>query len=274
MEKKMSWKAFSKKLFDPILTDADPGYYVLYGADIPTDQKKRFMVAWSTFYNIGLAAKGSQFNDKKFWVYLNSVYDTATRASERRHFRGKAGRAALTQWEQKFKQPEKLVDHMFGKDYFIVRENAREVKQMGEYFVWKFADVQERVFGIPCDFTDAASYSPKVPRQGAEIIAPGIDIEKTYEMIAEYMNDLGMVAPPRNDRPMNMQEAETVCCVYKQYLNNKWVHGSRTAKATRSLLALRSDTGDHMLHVLHHKIGTKFKDMGSWAEEKLDQLGH
>jgi hypothetical protein len=269
----MSWRTFAKLLFK--LEDADPGYMLLARADIPHEQKLRFMTAWCTFYNPGIAAAASERTGRRFWSYLYQQYPTAKRASERRHFRGNQGLRAMRSWERSFPNPENLTTFMQGETYFEVAKQAKKVAQIGEYFIWKFADVQERVFRISCDFPDgAAAKSPKVPQQGARLIAPDASVLQTYNHIAAYLNSFSMDSPPWYDRPMNMQEAETVCCVYKQYRNGKWAPHTRTAKATKSLLGTRSETGDLMLEVLHSQTKVPFKEMNQWQEQVLAQLGH
>jgi hypothetical protein len=269
----MSWQKFAKIMFK--LEDADPGYMLLARANIKDDQKKRFMTAWCAFYNPGIAAAASEYHGRYFWDYLRSEYPTAKRASERRHFRGNAGLKAMDSWQTMFPKPEAMVDHMTGSDYFVVAKKAKTVALIGDYFVWKFADVQERVFRLPCAFPDeAAAKSPKVPQQGALLIAPEATVLHTYNRIARYLNDAGMKSPPWYDRPMNMQEAETVCCVYKQYRNGKWCPYSRTAKATRSLLAKPSKTAEEMLSSLHAFTNVGRKEMDQWQQEVLAKLGH
>ena len=269
----MSWKQFAKTLFE--IEDADPGYMLLGRAKISLPQKRRFMAAWCAFYNPGIAAKASEYEGELFWRYLRTQYATAKRASERRHFRGKAGLDALKTWQERFTLPEAMVSYMVASDFFKVQYRAKSVPQIGVYFVWKFADVQERVFRIPCAFPpEAAKHSPSVPQQGAKRIAPDLTVGETYAMIADYLNDLGMRSPPWYDRPMNMQEAETVACVYKQYVNGKWCPHSRTAKATRSLLATPSDTGEVLLKALHTRTGVRRKEMDAWQTDVLNQLGH
>jgi len=267
----MTWQDFGKLVFE--IEDADPGYMLLERAPISTDQKQRFLAAWVTFYNPGIAAKACQYSGSNFWTYLQQQYPTAKRASERRHFRGAAGRKALGRWQLMFPAPERMSQSMFGKDYFEVRAKAKSVPQIGDYFIWKLADVQERVFRLPCHFPrEAAKFSPKVPQQGARMIEPYMEIADTYDLISKHLNKVLDKAPPRYDRPYNMQEAETVCCVYKQYRHHKWVPYSRTAKATRSLLATPSSVGDIMLEALHQKTGIQRKDMDQWQQNILTSL--
>lgn len=267
----MTWKQFAKTLFE--LEDADPGYMMLGRVALPKAQKQRFMTAWCAFYNPGIAAKASEYEGELFWRYLKVQYATAKRASERRHFRGTAGLNALAAWQDRFVLPEKMVEYMTAPSFFKVQYKAREVPQIGGYFVWKFADVQERVFRIPCTFPpEAAKHSPNVPQQGAKQIAPDLTVGETYAMIADYLNDNGMRSPPWYDRNMNMQEAETVCCVYKQYVHGKWCPHSRTAKATRSLLATPSDTSEALLKSLHAHTGVRRKEMDTWQQNILANI--
>ena len=96
----VTWKVFGEFIFD--CREADPGYYVvnyLREAGYNADQLKRFAVAWCAFYNLGIAARASELKGPKFYELLVSLYPTAKRASERRHFRGAAGLKALAQWQ-------------------------------------------------------------------------------------------------------------------------------------------------------------------------------
>lgn len=277
----VSWQKFGRRLFEE--EDADPGYMLLARADMTPSQKMRFMAAWVTYYHPGIAARASEFRGPMFWAYLYSRYKDAPRASERRHFRGDQGMRALKQWSTVWqKMPEGLVLHMRGRTYFDVRVKAKTVPQIGPYFIWKFADVQDRVFRFPCDFTGAAPFSPKVPQEGAQIIGlPGDTVEQTYAMISHNLNRHGLLAPPWYDRPMNMQEAETVCCVYKQYLNGSYTWHSRTAKATKRLLAEPCMATDALIAALHDPAtnldirptrGLSHKELGQWADSVLASL--
>lgn len=53
-----NWRKFASMLFH--LEDADPGYMLLKRADLSYDQKLRYVLAWCTYYNPGIAAIASQ----------------------------------------------------------------------------------------------------------------------------------------------------------------------------------------------------------------------
>lgn len=270
-----SYLNFAHRLFE--LEDADPGYMALARVKWSTSKKLRFVAAWCTYYHPGIAAAACEYTGKKFWDYLFSVYKTAPRASERRHFRGQAGLKALRIWERQ--TPESLIDDMFGSTYFEVRKNLKHVPQYGDYFAWKIADVQDRVFKLKCDFTGAEMYSPKVPQEGAIMIArshPNIalraelTVPRVYDTIIRYLNRLGHDAPPWYDRPVNVQEAETVCCVFHQYAGGSYTYDSRNAKMTKRLLDYPTEASMDLLEALHapHK-GRKnltTKELRRWAD--------
>lgn len=252
-----TWQVFARKLF--LTKEADPGYYALADSGMSDVQKMRAMVAWCTYYNLAYAAVASELKGDAFWDYLDSIYDTAKRATERRHFRGAAGRKALAAWRHTYgNHPEDMVVSSFGDTFFEVRNKVGRIPQMGDYFIWKFADVQERVFRVPCNFIGADEYVPKTPRQGAAVIAcaEGLDtdqagwLEHTHEMIIESMR--GVRVPPAYDREFNLQEAETVCCVYKQMVNGSYVYGLRSAKSMMRLQTVQAGcrTARRMLDVL------------------------
>lgn len=242
-----SWQVFAEQLFRA--EDADPMYYALQRADLDRATKLRFFVAWCTYYHPGVAAEAAQHSGQQFWDFLRSIYPSAPRASERRHFRGQAGLKALDAWERKYPQPEQMVEAHFGATYFECRQKLNSLEQFGDYFYWKFADVQERVFGIPCSFEGAASYAPKVPREGARLIHPTRAIEAIFEEIVQHL--VPRLAPPAYDRPIGIQEAETVCCVYHQYVGGGYkFYGHRTAKAVRRLSANPNTVSAALLEAL------------------------
>jgi hypothetical protein len=238
------WRGFARELFR--LEDADPGYCLLKRAEMPYTQKLRYVLAWCTFYNPGIAAIASQYQRAKFYDYLRSQYPTAKRASERRHFRGQAGLKALAQWQALYPRPEDMITACYAPTYRGVRENMKHMAQMGDYFYWKLADVWDTVFDYPVDFTGCEKYMPKVPQQGAAII-DGIEykqatvvLEEKYllgimDVVTRYVAKLPYYV---KGRTLALQEAETVCCVFKQHVVGDYRLGYRTAKAEARLLAV------------------------------------
>jgi hypothetical protein len=255
------WQTFTKRIFTE--WDADPGYYALQYSDLPADQMQRAAVAWCAYYNLGIAADASELTGKRFWTYLLKQYPTAKRASERRHFRGAAGLKALDQWATEWPRPESLAEHMCGggaNSYFSIRNRGRHVAQYGDYFYWKWCDLHEVLGYGPVDMTGSEKHSPKVPQQGAQLVyerysiidglEPAEVVKQTYTEIMQWGK--GNKVPPRTTKARNfgIQEAETVCCVYKQMAGGSYIYGTRTAKAVKRLHTGTSDTAKQMASTL------------------------
>ncbi len=232
-----TWQRFTEKLFRT--EDADPGYIALARCRLPEDVRMRLIVGWVTFYNLGLACNAAKLTGPKFWAYLRSVYPTAKRASERRHFRGKAGLKALADWERDYPRPEMMVERILkaSPDYTSVRNRVRPITQMGDYFVWKFCDLYDVMTKRHVDVTGCESYAPKTPQQGAKLIFPDNTIAEAFSKIVAYARKIGLTAPPHHNRPFDANEAETVCCVYKQMAGGGYTWGLRTAKARNRILS-------------------------------------
>lgn len=165
---RQDWRKFAEVMFK--LEDADPGYMLLKRAELDRATKMRYVLAWCTYYNPGVAAVACQFQGAKFYEYLRRVFPSAKRASERRHFRGQAGQKALMQWQDLYPKPEAMIEATHGTSYLQVRKNMQHMAQMGDYFYWKLADIWDTVFDEVVDFTGCEKYMPKVPQQGAGII--------------------------------------------------------------------------------------------------------
>lgn len=271
------WRKFAKLMF--MLEDADPGYVLLKRAEMPHAQKLRYVLAWCTFYNPGVAAAACQHQGTRFYDYLKHVYDGAKRATERRHFRGRAGRIALAQWEQLYPKPEAMIEACYAPTYMGVRKNMKHMAQMGDYFYWKLADVWDTVFDQTVEFTGCEKYMPKLPKQGADLIY-GLEQPvvtghnfKEEQWLVPVMRAVtdhvrAIPYPLKNGRRLELQEAETVCCVFKQHNSGSYRYGFRSAKAYRRLLAAREEaprTSRLLLEGLYAG--------GIWTPEELAAVG-
>lgn len=268
---RFDWRKFAETLFG--IEDADPGYMLLARAKLTEAQKLRYVLAWCTFYNPGLAAKASDYQGAAFYEFLRKVYPTAKRASERRHFRGQAGLKALAQWQSLYPKPEAMVDACWASTYMGVRSNMKHMVQMGDYFYWKMADIQDTVFVSPVDFTGCEQYMPKVPKQGAELIAD-LDaffndhvpsLEDTMRWIVSHIKKMNHPFAPH--RPLALQEAETVCCVFKQHVAGDYKFGFRSAKAFNRLTAMEKETPTAK------KLLDGLYAGGIWTKENLTKVG-
>jgi Alpha-glutamyl/putrescinyl thymine pyrophosphorylase clade 2 len=236
MVQALKWQDFARGLFDN--EEADPAYYMLARSELPLRTQQRYVVAmFSTYYHHGLAGIAAQYQGRNFWDYLAGIYNGAPRASERRHFRGAAGMKALRTMRKLFPHPEDMVEYLVAPTYLEVRDKVKSLPSIlvGDYFIWKYADAQDCVFSIPCDFTGAEKFSSTVPVEGAKLIGPGKPIEQVYAEIVSVLKP--RKAPPFFVRPCLLQEAETVCCFWHKVHMGKYHFGAATAKAYGDLSA-------------------------------------
>lgn len=260
-----SWRDFANTLFTT--EEADPGYLLLARAALPHAQKLRYVLAWCTFYNPGIAAVASQYKGAEFYAYLVAQYPTAKRASERRHFRGKAGLNALASWGRTYPNPEALVESCWAGTYLGVRRNMKSIAQMGDYFYWKLADIQDTVFAMPVDFTGCEKYMPKVPKQGAVIIGDQENLFHLEAIMAAVTAHISGLEHPLQKRGLLLQEAETVCCIYKQYAHGKYHEGLRSAKAYHRLKAVQAEAPSVV-----NKLLAGLYAGGIWNESSLKKV--
>lgn len=268
---RQDWRKFAEVMFK--LEDADPGYMLLKRAELDRATKMRYVLAWCTYYNPGVAAVACQFQGTKFYEFLRHVFPSAKRASERRHFRGQAGQKALMQWQDLYPKPETMIEATHGTSYLQVRKNMQHMAQMGDYFYWKLADIWDTVFDEVVDFTGCEKYMPKVPQQGADIIYQlemrgkyGVclaSLKDIADMVTKHITDIPY--PVKGGRKLALQEAETVCCVFKQHVVGDYQYGFRSAKAWKRLQGVEGKPAAALREGL--LAG------GIWTPSDLEQVG-
>jgi hypothetical protein len=229
------WRKFSE---DAVRTeDLDPSYCMVARAKIDEASKKRFCVGLYMYYDNGLACKMAEYQGEDFWDYAEKIFPTAHRATERRHWRGERGWKSL-QAMKKFagKHPETFMDKLFSPTYMEMRQKIKEnLYGFGDYFTWKIADMQDRCFNEKCDFSGAEKHLVKLPIEGFEYMAAQDKrtTEPLFQYIESTIKDLQhLKAPPYYDRPLNIQELETVACMFHTVVvNNYKVGGDLIVKA-------------------------------------------
>lgn len=137
--------------------------------------------------------------------------------------------------------PEKVVHHMFSSlDYQSCVDRIQEIPMFGPWISWKACDMGERVLGFKVDFSQASLAIYRDPRQGAALLLYGDwqhsisdrDLTRIAQGVVRQFNYL---APPRYDRRLNIQEAETVLCKYKAYWKGSYWVGKDIKDVTESL---------------------------------------
>lgn len=261
---RQDWRKFAEVMFK--LEDADPGYMLLKRAELDQATKMRYVLAWCTYYNPGVAAVACQFQGAKFYEYLRRVFPSAKRASERRHFRGQAGQKALMQWQDLYPKPEAMIEATHDASYLQVRKNMQHMAQMGDYFYWKLADIWDTVFDEVVDFTGCEKYMPKVPQQGANMIGDQENLFTLEIIMGVVTAHVAKIPyPVKGGRKLALQEAETVCCVFKQHVVGDYQYGFRSAKAWKRLQGVEGKPAAALREGL--LAG------GIWTPEDLDGVG-
>ncbi|KKK79832.1 hypothetical protein LCGC14_2829540, partial [marine sediment metagenome] len=200
------------------------------------------------------------------------------RASERRHFRGYQATQAITElWDEYGESPESMVVYISQMTdqpllYKTVAHRVRTHRGFGDWIAFKVADMLDRVLKVPVSFSDAEVFMFESPRKSAimqyqfrhDIITEdveflGVSVEEAIREIVEYLTDhfSHVLAPPLMDRPVGLQEIETILCKWKSHsrghypLNNdileiryaleQWASVTKVAK---HLLAFVPNAGD------------------------------
>lgn len=257
MDKEMSIYEFGEKL---ILTkDLDPVYVLLYHSIFSKEKMRRWLIAYWCFYHVGTASWISDcLTENVFWDRMRTAAGSKEypRSSERRHFRGKnatdsvaylssQGIAGL--WER-FDEVGKS-----GIGIVDVMDHIETWVGFGPWIAFKVADMIERLGLVKVQFDDAAMFLFDSPREGAELLwetenrGEPVPINVgtwAVERILAHLksrrgNDLPLgrlLAPPRYERPLNAQEAETILCKWKAYRNGRYEIGEDIHACRRSLL--------------------------------------
>lgn len=198
--------------------DSDPVYFAIHRAyrELDPNWARRFCVAMLTYYHTGTAAEAANYEGNDFWDYLESVYDSAPRASERRHFRGDAGKAGLLSMRLFSPIPDQFF-LQFGSNYKDIKDLcAAKLSQFGPYFVLKIADYMDRCLEMPIHSYDGlASNLPSEPLKCIKLLYPERRVDYAFNHLCGRVAQTGLLAGPSFDRPAGPAEVETSLCGWK-----------------------------------------------------------
>ena len=244
----ISWQTFAEKTI--ATDDLDPVYVALYKSGMPEAMLMRWCAAFVTYYHMGTACQLCTLEGDEFWTELWTRYDTAPRASERRHFRGEAGKRAIKSWINTYGTPERFFGACMKPSFMgLVKDHPI---QIGSYFTWKCMDLREAVFGYDVDWTGAEHHMVQLPKQGLDIIfnvgeGAKIDYAAALLEVAEQIQHLK--APPRYSRSCGVAEAESVACMAKAYYNSRKPIGKDIVEK-RNDLAGYGEIAEHILECM------------------------
>lgn len=240
--------------------DLDPLYPMVLRVGLDERTLKRWLLAYWCYYAAGAASYIAEQKD-----FYRAMYDGIPkypRGHERRHFRGDAAMRGIAGL-QSFGSPERVVDAMICHNSFqAISRAAQSFPQFGPWIAWKIADMTERVLCQPVDFGDAELGVYRDPVKGAALLWYGdqhheIDMDTLHEVVelslglfADYM------APPFLDRPVNIQEIETILCKFKSHYNGHYPLGNDSYEIAHGLQGW-GDLAQHMYQCL--KLSTSYE---------------
>jgi len=226
-----TWQDFGQQLLRT--GDLDPLYYVSE-IGMEQDQLKRFLLAYWLYYSAGIASSISEVPNEKFFDKVLSLYKTAPRGHERRHFRGEAGIKSiksLMAWSNN--NPIEIVDYMTclhnpKRSVRDIIENVTQFYMFGQWIAWKISDMTERVLKLPVDFSNANLLIYSEPKKATGLILLGDpEADVTEAMLNSLVRKMekrfrSFDAPPDYSRKINVQEVETIMCKYKAHVNGHY----------------------------------------------------
>lgn len=251
-ERKMNCYEFGRKLIET--KDLDPIYVLVWESQLDEKEMQRWLLSYWCFYNVGTAcwiadAKGD------FWEKMSvaAASKDYPRCHERRHFRGAVAIKAVE--ELRKRGLAALFD-----DCIQAAPNAANIMDVvrrwylfGPWIAFKAADMLERLNVCPVEFETRTAFYDGSPTEGAQVLwrtenceadEPIWDASAKQQVTewaaAHILNELGdLKAPPRYERTINVQEAETICCKHVSYLNGRY-HIGEDVEACRKGLAWAS----------------------------------
>jgi hypothetical protein len=236
--------------------DLDPVYGALRRTKWDAPKRDRWLLAYWCFYDCGVASYLSEFHGMEFWQVLMraAVNETPSplggrwrRAAERRHARGLAAVKMVSSLQERYGEcPEYAVQYMakgwtptMGSDLepqtcAKVMKRVKEHHLFGDWIAFKVADMADRVMGVPVNFDEGHIFMFKDPVKAALMVwrsemklpenAEPRELNPVLHGVVTYLTDQfsTLKAPPDFERPIAVQEVETVLCKWKSHLNGHY----------------------------------------------------
>lgn len=227
--------------------DLDPIYIALHRLGLEPPVLYRWLLAYSCFYSAGVACYAAERSGDDFWVPLSVAAENTLptpyggrwpRGHERRHARGAQGIQMVAKLRERYgSRPEDFVDAVRAPTCPEVMKKVAEHYLYGRWIGFKVADLLERVVGHPVSFDSAAIFMFDDPTKAANILYARRVLKvpepakTTARLNARGLNEVigwlekafaGHLAPPRGDRPVGLQECETILCKWKSHLNGHY----------------------------------------------------
>lgn len=254
---RLTVEEFGKVLLES--NDLDPVYVALYSmlgnGVVDQDQLNRWVLAYILCYHCGAACWLSEHSGKEFFRHVyRAAYNADDspvggrwpRSHERRHWRGQFAVDVTRKLQERYQdRPEDFLYNIaFGGvattilkkpepvAFKTIVERVKQHHGFGDWASFKLADIIDRIGLVPVrfDFDDVTIY--KDPVLAAETLFRqrngypdhvGVKreaVKQVFNYLSQYFEDFA--APPLYDRPISVQEIETVLCKWKSHNNGRY----------------------------------------------------
>ncbi len=244
-EPKMDIYQFGKQLLET--NDLDPVYVMLYNSELMHNDPLlyKWLLAYWAFYHVGTASFiTGRGEENMYWQRFLTAAGSKDypRSSERRHFRGRTSLKSTRYLQYRG------VDTLFS-DLMAAPNNAESVMNVvkswygfGPWISFKVADMLERLGMRPITF-DLKTVMYDSPLEAASLMwhhhysggaSEPVNVGKwAVETLLVSPELSRKAAPPDFERKLGFQEAETILCKWKSYMNGHY-HVGEDVEAVRS----------------------------------------
>lgn len=231
--------------------DLDPVYIALHqltGNVWSQDQTARWLLAYWCTYHCGFACYVSESTGEEFWAAMFESAQNVTRppvgvrwprGAERRHWRGAAAISSCESLRARYAQPEEMLCYIAQvgapgpQEYSAVAARAREHVGFGPWIAFKIADMIDRLGYATIAFDQPSIFMFDAPRESALRLfrernnlpeTAKLNETKVIDGVVNYLTRhfANHKAPPRYERPVGLQEVETILCKWKSHANGHY----------------------------------------------------
>ena len=235
--------SFGKALLER--NDLDPIYVMLYESSLSQEELNEWLLSYWSFYHSGTSSL--IVDSSNYWETYKAACESKEfpRGHERRHFRAKIASQSYLDLSSKFPTPSLAVESLkSAKTLAEVTERVKTWYGFGDWIAFKIADMLERLALAPIEFEVDRVFLFESPKKGAKILWNSINKNTEQPKSVDLANwasdfivgNLPWYAPPRYERIINVQEAETILCKWKSYLGGHYKIGEDVESLQRALL--------------------------------------
>lgn len=234
--------------------DLDPVYIALHKMELPSGQLARWLMAYWCLYHAGAASWLSEQKGDEFWTQLYLAAknelpaptgDRWPRGHERRHWRGEQACASAKFLRELGGSPKDLIDELSRQNtptmyedgsipFTDISNRVQKWQGFGPWISFKVGDMLDRLGLCKVNFDAAEVFMFKDPKEAAFKLwrmkmglADNVKPKDETWLLGEIVSGLThefreFTAPPLHDRPVGLQEVETILCKWKSHMNGHY----------------------------------------------------